>query len=194
MFVLKFTQPLFTAPLFSHTTDRLSSASGIFVDVIHTSGGLTSIEAPLGHVDFYPNGGRSPQPGCEDDRTLDKKCSHFRAHDLFVESIGNPKAFAARKCPSWSSYQSGDCAPHTPDTDTRMGEYVSHEARGKYYLKTRDRSPFSADDETVQGGSAVAGDRTTASVVAAPDSRRGLGFMGWALSRILQTFGCAHCS
>lgn len=82
--------------MFSHTKDRLSPGSGTFVDVIHTSGGLVSIEAPLGHVDFYPNGGRSPQPGCEQDQSLDKKCSHFRAHELFIESIGDAKAFEAR--------------------------------------------------------------------------------------------------
>ena len=49
-----------TAPMFSLTTDRLSKGSAKFVDVVHTAGLLTSIEAPLGHADFYPNGPRHP--------------------------------------------------------------------------------------------------------------------------------------
>ena len=32
----------------------------------------------LGHVDFYPNAGQHPQPGCEGEG-LDLDCSHQRA-------------------------------------------------------------------------------------------------------------------
>lgn len=52
------------------TSDRLSKNDAQFVDVMHTnSGGLLSARGlsfpdPLGHVDFYPNGGNA-QPGCE---------------------------------------------------------------------------------------------------------------------------------
>lgn len=35
-----------------------------FVDVIHTDGGIFGFPNPLGHADFYPNGGKPPQPGC----------------------------------------------------------------------------------------------------------------------------------
>ena len=31
-----------------------------------------------GHVDFFPNGGRAPQPGCETKESLDLSCSHFQ--------------------------------------------------------------------------------------------------------------------
>ena len=33
----------------------------------------------VGHVDFYPNQGRHPQPGCEEEG-LGLDCSHQRAH------------------------------------------------------------------------------------------------------------------
>lgn len=35
-----------------------------FVDVIHTTSGILGLREKVGDIDFYPNGGVSPQPGC----------------------------------------------------------------------------------------------------------------------------------
>jgi hypothetical protein len=35
-----------------------------FVDLIHTAK-IYKFPSTTGHVEFYPNGGKSPQPGCE---------------------------------------------------------------------------------------------------------------------------------
>lgn len=43
---------------------RLDPTDGQFVDVIHTCGGTLGYFEPLGHIDFYPNGGTAFQPGC----------------------------------------------------------------------------------------------------------------------------------
>ncbi|XP_071451659.1 pancreatic triacylglycerol lipase-like isoform X1 [Hetaerina americana] len=43
---------------------RLDRADANFVDVIHTCGGWLGMGDPIGHVDFYPNGGVLRQPGC----------------------------------------------------------------------------------------------------------------------------------
>lgn len=53
-------------PLFEGNSSnrRLSPSDARFVDVIHTDGGLLGNPAPMGHADFYPNGGRPLQPGC----------------------------------------------------------------------------------------------------------------------------------
>lgn len=44
---------------------RLDPSDAKFVDVIHTAAGTVGYKAPCGTVDFYPNGGSIPQPGCD---------------------------------------------------------------------------------------------------------------------------------
>lgn len=46
-----------------HPDARLDSRDAQFVDVIHTDLDDSGLEQPLGHLDFYPNGGEN-QKGC----------------------------------------------------------------------------------------------------------------------------------
>lgn len=52
-------------PLFSvnKVDKRLDRTDADYVQIIHTDGGHFSIKYPIGHADFYPNGG-TEQPGC----------------------------------------------------------------------------------------------------------------------------------
>ncbi|XP_026318358.1 pancreatic lipase-related protein 2-like isoform X2 [Hyposmocoma kahamanoa] len=54
-------------PLFAHLPKEqiLDPTDADFVDIIHTDAGIFGVNHPMGHADFYPNGGISPQPGCE---------------------------------------------------------------------------------------------------------------------------------
>lgn len=44
--------------------ERLDSSHADVVEVIHTTGGYIGFNNPIGLRDFYPNGGKWPQPGC----------------------------------------------------------------------------------------------------------------------------------
>lgn len=44
--------------------NHLDDTDANFVDVIHSCAGYLGFRKPIGMVDFYPNGGGPPQPGC----------------------------------------------------------------------------------------------------------------------------------
>ena len=57
-------RPDFEAPIMKDPKDRLDPTDAKFVDVIHSDSGAAGFIRPLGHADFYPNGGSFRQPGC----------------------------------------------------------------------------------------------------------------------------------
>jgi pancreatic triacylglycerol lipase len=103
-------------PFFEDTDPivRLDATDADFVDAIHTNGGTLvnlafGIVMPVGHVDFYPNGGTF-QPGCPGltsiiggliggaDPTKDIGCSHNRAIRYLTESISSGCPFVGFMC------------------------------------------------------------------------------------------------
>ncbi|KAK3869972.1 hypothetical protein Pcinc_024752 [Petrolisthes cinctipes] len=127
---------------------RLDPTDAIFVDVIHTDadsifnlGTGFGLRQAVGHLDFYPNDGRS-QPGCDsltripltaltDGLSLYEgldaaqkefvACHHNRAAKLFTESILSPCPYTAFHCSSYSQYLKGEC--------TSCGDDGTHCAR-----------------------------------------------------------------
>ncbi|GFQ70084.1 pancreatic lipase-related protein 2, partial [Trichonephila clavata] len=76
------------------------------------------ISAPIGHMDFYPNGGRR-QP--DTTKWIQNGCDHGRANAFFQESILNSECrFLAVECPSYKYYEHGLCSPKN-STVTEMG-------------------------------------------------------------------------
>ncbi|XP_043212799.1 pancreatic triacylglycerol lipase-like [Amphibalanus amphitrite] len=160
-------------PLFEgySTSARLDASDAQFVDVIHSNGdsllrgGLGTWDQ-LGHVDFYPNGGRM-QKGCtnlflgafsdliwsgasqaEEGRSL---CNHRRSYRFFIDSISANCTFPATPCDSYESLLAGDCFPCGPSSPcSQMGYYADRfSARGKLYLITREDEPFCANQHRV---------------------------------------------
>lgn len=94
--------PLFTV---SNTENRLDPDDARYVEIIHTCDGLLGFTSSLGHVDFFPNGGKS-QPGCGLD--LIGTCAHSRSYQLFADSLINGK-LVGTNCDSWSNFLDGKC-------------------------------------------------------------------------------------
>ncbi|XP_033206391.1 pancreatic triacylglycerol lipase-like [Bombus vancouverensis nearcticus] len=120
-------------PLFYVLNHRLTSEDADFVDIIHTDAGVYGIALNSGHVDFYPNGGHRPQPGCSlinIPLSAPDFCSHQRSYIFYSESVKNHKAFIG-KC-------QGDCNSDL----VPMGFITPSNTRGVYSLTTNAESPF----------------------------------------------------
>ncbi|XP_032675759.1 pancreatic triacylglycerol lipase-like [Odontomachus brunneus] len=156
--------PFFRHHLFREKSRKLDATDASLVDVIHTDGSQVFTDGfgllkPIGHIDFFPNGGRE-QPGCVDIKNSvvvshlkedlvdrDIACSHLRAWYFFVESIRsqNEKCkFVAWPCPQGGmSYIRGMCFPmETTEWNQEMGYAANRGPLGIYYLATRAESPF----------------------------------------------------
>ncbi|KAF8786061.1 Inactive pancreatic lipase-related protein 1 like protein [Argiope bruennichi] len=148
---------------------RLDRTDALFVDVIHTDGaenvlGGLGISDPIGHIDFYPNGGRR-QLGCVYSSTGDTAvgaainfttkwiqngCDHGRANLYFLESIGRTACrFLSVQCSSYGDYERGLCPPEN-STVVDMGFHLKRPPGGspplKFYLRTKSEEPHCLED------------------------------------------------
>ncbi|XP_047103185.1 pancreatic lipase-related protein 2-like isoform X1 [Schistocerca piceifrons] len=156
--------PIYKSSLLLQSYRKLDTNDAAYVDIIHTDGSRTWAEGfgllrPLGHADFYPNGGRT-QPGCTEgyaavvvshlEGTVNSStvCSHVRAWSLFLETLNEPNSecqFIAYPC---SEGEGLPCFPpkeacKDPSSCAIMGWRAQEsQARGALYLVTRDRHPF----------------------------------------------------
>ncbi|OWF39326.1 pancreatic triacylglycerol lipase-like [Mizuhopecten yessoensis] len=154
------------------TSRRLDQSDATFVDIIHTDGSKFKLLsgygflAPMGHVDFYPNGGQH-QPGCDEKpiisaidsilhgsiggATRSVTCSHNRAVDLYIESINSACRFYGHTCSSASKFDDGSCMGCSVGGCPVMG-YDSNQTsqRGSFYLSTAGSAPFCAREYYVE--------------------------------------------
>ncbi|XP_030887487.1 lipase member I [Leptonychotes weddellii] len=135
--------------------DRLDYTDAKFVDVIHSDTNGLGIKEPLGHIDFYPNGGKT-QPGCPKSILSGIqfiKCDHQRAVYLFMASLETNCNFISFPCPSYEDFKAGscvDCDNFNEKSCPRLGyqaelwEDVLKEKREEttVFLDTTGASPF----------------------------------------------------
>nr|XP_057912666.1 inactive pancreatic lipase-related protein 1-like [Doryrhamphus excisus]XP_057912667.1 inactive pancreatic lipase-related protein 1-like [Doryrhamphus excisus] len=153
-------------PYFSDTIAavRLDTTDATFVDVIHTDGlpfnsklGLGMVQ-PLGHVDFYPNGGEL-MPGCNANKGNPKDldaiwqgtrrfdpCNHVRAYQYYKESIAKPQGFVGFPCSDADTFVAGKCFPCGDDICPLMGFMADWRpvtnTTSKYFVTTGSSDPF----------------------------------------------------
>jgi hypothetical protein len=153
------------AGLYFENTDkrvRLTTDDALFVEVIHSDGtanlklGL-GLAQPLGHVDYYPNGGRD-QPECPqtsqkllsgifdglsfsvDGLEKNLACSHMAAVYFYLDSIRNDAcSYGAYKCASEDEFNSGKCLKCDSERGCNQMGYWSDPKKelGTLYLNTK---------------------------------------------------------
>lgn len=110
----------------------LDPSDARFVDIIHTCAGLLGHDKNLGHVDFWPNGGRANQPGCGGMNDFTGACSHGRSYEYYTESIHTRNAYLAYPCKDMKEYNRNNCRAEA----IPMGDGVPIDARGTHFLET----------------------------------------------------------
>lgn len=119
---------------YAYSDQRLDKTDANYVDVIHSNRLVQGVIEPLGHADFYLNGGGPTQPGC-----VMPTCCHLRAAEVYIESIKTPKSFIGVRCRSWKHFMSNAC---DKDNYAVLGYGSSTTTSGQFYLRTTGSSPF----------------------------------------------------
>nr|XP_019597556.1 PREDICTED: lipase member I [Rhinolophus sinicus] len=134
---------------------RLDYTDAKFVDVIHSDTNGLGIKEPVGHVDFYPNGGVE-QPGCP--KSIFSgipfvKCDHQRAVYLFMATLETNCNFISFPCHSYDAYETGlcvDCDNFEKKSCPRLGFQAEQwkdvlkerSLRITVFLDTAGKNPF----------------------------------------------------
>lgn len=124
----------------------LNKKDAELVDVIHTDAWLYGAPVSTGTVDFWPNNGKTLQPGCPKRNykmlTDNDLCSHRRSWFFWAESVArkDEKTFPAFKCKSWDNFKEGRIEEGAEVA--YMGIDCPMNASGDYYLQTNGETPF----------------------------------------------------
>ncbi|XP_060802601.1 lipase member H-like [Amyelois transitella] len=120
---------------------RLDESDADFVDVIATNIDGYGMAAPVGHVNFYVNGGEI-QPGDIYWILCNTLCSHARVYFLWLAALENPNSFIAMKCDSVQDARDRKCYDRRPMVTNVLGLNVNRNETGIFYLATTNVFPY----------------------------------------------------
>ncbi|XP_036415587.1 phospholipase A1 member A isoform X3 [Colossoma macropomum] len=107
-------------PMFKNADpfNRLDPSDAMFVEAIHTDSDCFGISIPVGHVDFFLNGGKD-QTGCAQSRFASILiyfpvygyviCDHMRALHVYVSMLNGPCTLTGFPCSSYEDFLAGQC-------------------------------------------------------------------------------------
>ncbi|XP_040913639.1 phospholipase A1 member A isoform X2 [Toxotes jaculatrix] len=101
-------------PMFkgADTFDRLDPSDALFVDAIHTDSDYFGISIPVGHVDFFLNGGKD-QTGCARSRFPSMYgyviCDHMRALHVYMSALDGSCPLKGIPCFNYDDFLKGHC-------------------------------------------------------------------------------------
>lgn len=120
---------------------RFNRDDALRVDAIHTNMDGFGMAEPMGHVDFYANGGEY-QPGDIPAIPCLVVCSHLRAIIYWWQALEHPKKFVGIKCESVQDARFANCYNGT-ETNYLGAETRFDERRtGLFYLPTHNEFPY----------------------------------------------------
>ncbi|KAM5281119.1 phospholipase A1 member A [Ctenodactylus gundi] len=142
--------------------ERLDAGDALFVEAIHTDTDNLGIRIPVGHVDYFVNGGQD-QPGCPVFISAGYSyliCDHMRAVYLYISALEDSCPLTAFPCASYKAFLAGhclDCFNPFLLSCPRIGlveqggvkiEPLPKEVR--VYLQTTSKAPYCAHHSLVE--------------------------------------------
>ncbi|KAG6925275.1 phospholipase A1 member A [Chelydra serpentina] len=134
--------------------ERLDPGDALFVEAIHTDTDNFGIRIPVGHIDYFVNGGKD-QPGCPGFISSGYNyliCDHMRAVHLYVSALENSCPMMAFPCSSYENFLAGhclDCFDPFPLSCPRIGllerggvSVAKLPEEAKVYLVTTSSAPY----------------------------------------------------
>ncbi|XP_035994831.1 phospholipase A1 member A [Fundulus heteroclitus] len=145
-------------PMFkgADTYDRLDPTDALFVEAIHTDSDYLGISIPVGHVDFFLNGGMD-QTGCARSRFATMYgyviCDHMRAVHVYMSALNGTCPLMGIPCFSYEDFLQGSCVDcevykrRCPTIGLQENSGIATSpipGQQKVFLLTTSSSPFCA--------------------------------------------------